>query len=133
MEASSEPECPLLGLKTTYKTVFRLYRCHTNLGADPDWIRIQQQSGSRSGFSKCLDLGPDSVIADPKNCLKRNFNTYSSDFFAFLGLVCNSVEDPESDPHVFGPPGSGSISRRYGSGSGVGSFFFHINVWSGLK
>jgi hypothetical protein len=27
-----------------------------------------------------------------------------------------SVPDP--DPHVFGPPGSGSISQRYGSGSG---------------
>jgi hypothetical protein len=29
------------------------------------------------------------------------------------------VGDP--DPHVFGPPGSGSISRRCGSGSGSGS------------
>jgi hypothetical protein len=27
-----------------------------------------------------------------------------------------SIGDP--DPHVFGPPGSGSISHRYGSGSG---------------
>jgi hypothetical protein len=26
------------------------------------------------------------------------------------------------DPHVFGPPGSGSVSQRYGSGSGSGSF-----------
>ncbi len=31
-----------------------------------------------------------------------------------------SVADP--DPHVFGPPGSGSISQRYGSGSGS---FYH--------
>jgi hypothetical protein len=33
----------------------------------------------------------------------------------------NSVADPDldlPDPHVFGPPGSGSISQRYGSGSG---------------
>jgi hypothetical protein len=31
--------------------------------------------------------------------------------------------DPDSpDPHVFGPPGSGSTSQRYGSGSG---FFYH--------
>ncbi len=49
-----------------------------------------------------------------------------------------SVGDPDpepdpQDPHVFGPPGSGSISRMYGSGSGSGSFFFLINVWSGLK
>jgi len=47
-----------------------------------------------------------------------------------------SVGDPEldldsQDPHVFGPPGSGSISRRYGSGSG--SFVFIKNAWSGLK
>jgi hypothetical protein len=36
-------------------------------------------------------------------------------------LVYFSVGDPEPDshdPHVFGPPGSGSISKRYGSGSG---------------
>ncbi len=33
----------------------------------------------------------------------------------------NSVADPDPpDPHVFGPPGSGSISQRYGSGS-----FYH--------
>ncbi len=38
--------------------------------------------------------------------------------------------DPE-DPHVFGPPRSGSISQRYGSRSG--SFSFLIDVLSGLK
>jgi hypothetical protein len=31
-----------------------------------------------------------------------------------------SVADPNPDPHVFGPPGSGSISQNYGSGS-----FYH--------
>jgi hypothetical protein len=40
-----------------------------------------------------------------------------------------SVGDP--DPHVFGPPGSGSISQRYGSG--FGSFPFLIKVLSELK
>jgi hypothetical protein len=30
----------------------------------------------------------------------------------------DSVMDPDPEPHVFGPPGSGSISQRYGSGSG---------------
>jgi hypothetical protein len=38
-----------------------------------------------------------------------------------------SVGDPDpQDPHVFVPPGSvfGSISQRYGSGSGSGSFHF---------
>ncbi len=45
----------------------------------------------------------------------------------------SSVLDPDLDPdtpkpHVFGPPGSGSISQRYGSGSGFGSgsgSFYH--------
>jgi hypothetical protein len=36
--------------------------------------------------------------------------------------------DPQ-DPHVFGPPGSGSTSQRYGSGS----FPFLIKVLSGWK
>ncbi len=43
------------------------------------------------------------------------------------GGTASSVGDP--DPHVFGPPGSGSISQRYGSGS----FSFLIKVLSGLK
>jgi hypothetical protein len=45
------------------------------------------------------------------------------------GILFTSIADPEPnpdplDPHVFGPPesGSGSISQRYGSGSGS---FYH--------
>jgi hypothetical protein len=36
-----------------------------------------------------------------------------------------SVSDPNPDPHVFGPPGSGSgsISQRYGFGSGSCTFY----------
>jgi hypothetical protein len=42
----------------------------------------------------------------------------------------NSVGDPDpQDPHVFRPPGSGSISERYG----FKSFPFLIKVLSGLK
>jgi hypothetical protein len=41
--------------------------------------------------------------------------------------------DPEPDPHVFGPPGSGSISQRCGSGFGSGSFPFIINLLSEMK
>jgi hypothetical protein len=37
------------------------------------------------------------------------------------------------DPHVFWPSGSRSISQRYGSGSGPGSFPFDVNVLSGMK
>ncbi len=43
----------------------------------------------------------------------------------------NSVGDPDQDPYVFGPPGSGSISQRYGSGSG--SFPSLIKVLIELK
>ncbi len=39
--------------------------------------------------------------------------------FGFATAV-DSVADPNQDPHVFGPPGSGSTSQRYGSGS-----FYH--------
>ncbi len=47
-------------------------------------------------------------------------------------LLKISVRDPDpQDPHVFGPPRSGAISQRYGSGSG--SFPFLIKVLSGLK
>jgi hypothetical protein len=35
-----------------------------------------------------------------------------------------SVADPDPpDPHVFGPPGSGSISQRFGFESSSGSFY----------
>ncbi len=50
-------------------------------------------------------------------------------------LVGTSVPDPNQDPtgpHVFGPPGSESISPRngYGSGSGSGSFYHHAKIIS---
>jgi hypothetical protein len=41
----------------------------------------------------------------------------------------DSNPDPNPDPpdpHVFGPHGSGSISQRYGSGSG--SFYHEANI-----
>jgi hypothetical protein len=51
------------------------------------------------------------------------------------GGVVSSVLDPNPDPpdpHVFGPPGSGSIStcQRYGSRSGScsGSFYHHAKI-----
>ncbi len=47
-----------------------------------------------------------------------------------LGVI-GIVGDPDPDPHVFWPPGSGSISQRYGSGSG--SFPILIKMLSGLK
>jgi hypothetical protein len=41
--------------------------------------------------------------------------------------ILTSVADPDPDPpdpHVFGPPGSGSTSQRYGSGS----FYHHAKI-----
>ncbi len=38
-------------------------------------------------------------------------------------MVRKSVPDPYPDSHIFGPPGSYSISQRYGGGSGSGSFY----------
>jgi hypothetical protein len=40
----------------------------------------------------------------------------------FGDVLAGSVADP--DPHVFGPPGSGPISQRYGSGS----FYHHVKI-----
>jgi hypothetical protein len=39
--------------------------------------------------------------------------------------MSSSVADPEPDPDVFGPPGSGSISMRQESGSGS---FYQANI-----
>jgi hypothetical protein len=40
--------------------------------------------------------------------------------------LLSSVADP--DPYVFGPPGSGFISQRFGSGSGSGSFYHQAKI-----
>jgi hypothetical protein len=87
LEASSEPECPLHGLKTTYKRQFFVFivviQTLVRIRLDPDpasaWIQIwiQQMSGSGSGFSDC----------NPKNCLKRNLKTPTCQIF-FLSRVC---------------------------------------------
>jgi hypothetical protein len=45
--------------------------------------------------------------------------------------IRNRIRFPQ-DPLVFGPRGSGSNSRMYGSRSGSGNYFFS-NVWIGLK
>jgi hypothetical protein len=47
-----------------------------------------------------------------------------------IGNIIVGDPDPDSqDPLVFEPPGSGSVSQRYRSGS----FLFLIKVLSGLK
>jgi hypothetical protein len=58
---------------------------------------------------------------------------YAHTIAAYLGTwklthqLVISVADPNpSDPYVFGPPGSGSISQKYGSGSG--SFYHQAKI-----
>ncbi len=48
--------------------------------------------------------------------MHRAFRTAVAYFRPEAVFFLGSVADP--DPHVFGPPGSGSTSQRYGSGSG---------------
>jgi hypothetical protein len=40
----------------------------------------------------------------------------------------SSVAYLNTDPYVFGPPGSGSVSTRHGSGSGSGSFYHQAEI-----
>jgi hypothetical protein len=48
-------------------------------------------------------------------------STYRKLFCTIKNSVGDQEPDPDPhDPHVFGPPGSGSISQRCGSGSGSG-------------
>jgi hypothetical protein len=76
------------------------------------------------------------------NYLKRNYiNNFADLFFTKVYLdpdtkrlvphprLLFSVGDP--GPHVFGPPESGTISQRYGSGTGT--FSFLIKALGGLK
>jgi hypothetical protein len=63
--------------------------------------------------------------ADP--AFKNDANVDTSHLLKHINIKETSVGDP--DPHVFGPPGSGFICRR----SGSGSFPFLIKVLSGPK
>ncbi len=71
-------------------------------------------------------------------CAQFSFNrfpTYTHDG-ASAKFSTNSQEmDNSADTHVFGHPGSGSISQKYGFESvfGFGSFPFLIKVLRGLK
>jgi hypothetical protein len=54
-------------------------------------------------------------------------------------MALGSVADPDPNPpnpHVFGPPGSGSTSQRYGSGFGIflsSSYFVTLFDFISLK
>jgi hypothetical protein len=96
--------------------------------------------GSRPG-SGSIPLNIGSGSRSPKNTwIRIRIRIRNTGFYqntkicgnVFLSYLHCSVRDLDpQDTHVFWPSGSGSISQRYGSGSG--SFPFLINVLSGLK
>jgi hypothetical protein len=55
-----------------------------------------------------------------------SFATLFAFFFIQWIPYIHTSSVPDPDPHVFGPPGSGSTSQRYGSGSG--SFYHHAKI-----
>jgi hypothetical protein len=74
---------------------------------------IQKQDGKSGSTFICMLLDPDRVI----NC---TLIWKKGQIKLTFPVMYFPVFPP--DPHVFGPPGSGSISHRYGSASGSGSF-----------
>ncbi len=66
----------------------------------------------------CWVLRP--VDSDPNKCLFEWLLDTDLKVFIFQAVF------PDPDPHVFGPHGSGSISQRYGSGSG--SFYQQAKI-----
>jgi hypothetical protein len=66
--------------------------------------------------------GPDPFVrgTDPHTA-------YTDKRISMIYRIPVRIRNP--DPHIFGPPGSGSIGQRYGSGS----YPFFIKVLSGLK
>jgi hypothetical protein len=91
--------------------------------------------GSGSGING-TDPDPDPIIKPKKlretcillegNCQKKE-RIRNRLKMSRKGTLIFSVGDPEpdTDPHIFGPPGSGYI-MRYGSAPGPGSFPFLI-------
>jgi hypothetical protein len=67
-----------------------------------------------------------SYLFDKKIITLANFTLTLKEFSSFFETLENisynsgsfATHHPNPDPHVSGPPGSGSISQRYGSGSG---------------
>jgi hypothetical protein len=64
----------------------------------------------------------------------RDRQACTSDTESVMSNVGDPEPDPDpQDPHVFGPPVSGSISQSNGTGSGSKPFPFLIKVLSGPK
>jgi hypothetical protein len=91
--------------------------------ADELMFILPAQMSTEGGGSRTNQARADLVD------LGKNMHAWNTG--ALIVYICNSVADPNPypdpdplDAHVFGLPGSGSISHRYGSGSG----FLHAKV-----
>jgi hypothetical protein len=77
----------------------------------------------------CQFFGSRLIQSQAFFCIRIQAHVYNEQqIYKVFGIVGDP--DPQ-DPHVFEPPGSGSIGQRCASGSG--SFPFLMNVFSGLK
>jgi hypothetical protein len=101
-------------------------KTRVTMGPVPQWSSIKRYSA----FSKeTKKLTSTNIIL--------NIRVVDPELFLVLRKRPSSISvaDPNPDPpdpHVFGPPGSGSTGQRYGSGScsgsGSGSFYHHAKI-----
>jgi len=79
---------------------------------------IQEQRAQFGEERRRLELEAEASAA-PRSVQKIPTFSYH---LGETGMIVASVAD--TDPHVFGPPGSGSTSQRHGSGS----FYHHAKI-----
>ncbi len=80
-------------------------------------------------FIACRSSYQSGSLPRPRATVKP-LPAHHRDLGRFSSLL-TSVPDPNPDPpdpHVFWPPGSGSTSQRYGSGSGSVSFYHNAKI-----
>ena len=94
------------------------------------WFRRQTPQSGRGGWdgkgsgpAVSWEVVPGSAPAkrNPAYAGKKSDTTGQKR----MTILCASVGDP--DPHVFGPPGSGSINQTCGSGSKFFSFLIKVS------
>jgi hypothetical protein len=96
-------------------------------GSRAGFVLVTNDYGCGSGRLKNIQILRILMrIRIPNTCCKKeNYREIN------LSVVAIVADPDPPDPYVFGPSGSGSISQRYGSGSG--SFPFLTKLLSGLK
>ncbi len=115
--------CIFLSVHACICSIFGFHRFSqkNRFTADTVFIRKSLSRFSRvwnESSRKAVDLAKKVKIFGLGNC--RESSTITCDDICFPS---KSVLG-DQDPHAFGPPGSGSISQMYGSGSGSRSTCF---------